>query len=110
MMHDTKMRMFMTEILSEITANKFINNIECLRLIADILRFVLTLFVHEEGCDFRLMAVILDASQYLYFSSNRRKQYLSYYLVDHGIWTDTGAWRDCIEAHLKFKMSESVER
>jgi hypothetical protein len=62
MMHDTKMREFMTEILSEITAPKFIENIECLRLIADILRFVLTLFVHEEGCDFRLLAVILDVS------------------------------------------------
>jgi len=110
MMHDTKMRMFMTEILSEITAPKRIENIDCLRLIADILRFVLTLFVHEEGCDYRLLSVILDVSQYLYFVSNRRKQYLSYYLVDHGIWSDSGSWRECIEVHLKFKMHESVLR
>lgn len=46
-MHDSKMRVLMTEILSEITTPKRIDNIECLRLIADILRFVLTLFVHE---------------------------------------------------------------
>jgi len=62
MMHDTKMRGIMTEILSEITSPKRIDNIECLRLIADIIRFVLTLFVHEEDADYRLLAVILDCS------------------------------------------------
>jgi len=62
MMHDSKMRQFMTEILSEINAPKSIENVECIRLIADILRFVLTLFVHEEGADYRLLSVILDVS------------------------------------------------
>jgi len=62
MMHDSKMRQFMTEILSEISAPKSIENVECIRLIADILRFVLTLFVHEEGADYRLLSVILDVS------------------------------------------------
>jgi len=32
---------------------------------------------------------------------------LSYYIVDHGIWSDTGAWRECVEQHLRYKMSES---
>jgi hypothetical protein len=62
MMHDSKMRQFMTEILQEITAPKSIENVECLRLIADILRFVLTLFVHEEDADYRLLSVILEVS------------------------------------------------
>ena len=57
----------MTEILQEITAPKSIENVECLRLIADILRFVLTLFVHEEGADYRLLSVILDVSQNMYY-------------------------------------------
>jgi len=61
-MHDAKMRQVMTEILQEITSPKRIDNIECLRLIADILRFVLTLFVHEEDADYRLLAAILDCS------------------------------------------------
>ena len=104
------MRNIMTDILSDITAPKLINNIECLRLIADIIRFVLTLFVHEEDADYRLLSVILDCSQHLYYLNNKRKQYVSYYLVDHGIWSDTGAWRECIEATLKFKMKESVLR
>jgi hypothetical protein len=73
MMHDSQMRVVMTEILQEITAPKKIENIECLRLISDIIRFVLTLFVHEQDADYRLLAVILDCSQHLYFVNNKRK-------------------------------------
>lgn len=63
----------MTEILQEINAPKSIENVECIRLIADILRFVLTLFVHEEGADYRLLSVILDVSQNLFYVNNKRK-------------------------------------
>ena len=79
-----------------------------LRLISDILRFILTLFVHEQDADYRLLAVILESSQQLFFISNKRKQNLTYYLLDHGIWQDTGAWRECIEATVKYKIQEAV--
>lgn len=110
LLHDNKIRVVLTEILSEITSPRRINNIECLRLIADILRFVLTLFVHEQDADYRLLAVILDCSQHLYYLNNKRKQSMAYYLLDHGIWSDTGAWRECIEATLRYKMSEQAQR
>jgi hypothetical protein len=35
---------------------------------------------------------------------------MSYYLLDHGIWADTGAWRECIDATLKYKMVEQANR
>ena len=110
MMHDSGMRVVMTEILNEITHPKQIKNLECLKLIADVIRFVLTLFVHEEGADYRLLSAILDCSQNLYYQHNRRKQTIAYYLVDHGIWCDTGAWRECIEETLKMRMREQAIR
>lgn len=62
------MRLTLTEILNEVGSHpKRIENLECLKLIADIIRFVLTLFVHEEAADYRLMATILDCSQNLYY-------------------------------------------
>lgn len=30
--------------------------------------------------------------------------------MDHGIWQDTGAWRECIETTLKLKMNEHTQR
>ena len=52
----------MQDILMEITHPKKIENLECLKIIADIIRFVLTLFVHEQDADYRLLAAILDCS------------------------------------------------
>jgi hypothetical protein len=31
-------------------------------------------------------------------------------MVDHGIWADINAWKQCIELNIKTKMSESAER
>jgi hypothetical protein len=46
-MYDQSVRAAMSDILVEITHPKRIENLECLKMIADIIRFVLTLFVHE---------------------------------------------------------------
>ncbi len=56
------MRIAIKEVLQEITTPKCIYNIECLKMISDILRFVLTLFVHEESINYELLITILDAS------------------------------------------------
>lgn len=56
----------MTDVLGEINSPKRIENADCLRMIADIMRFCLTLFVHEEVTDYRLLAAILDCSSCLF--------------------------------------------
>lgn len=91
------MRSTFTDLLNEVTGAKKIENEECIKIIADIIRFVLTLFVHDEFSDAKLFYAILDSSSQIYFKENQRKKQLSHYLIDHGIWQDTGCWRDCIE-------------
>lgn len=46
-MHNHEMRQQMTDLLNEINQARKIDSFECLKLIADIIRFILTLFVHE---------------------------------------------------------------
>jgi hypothetical protein len=46
-MHDYNMRCNLTDIISEINQPLELANYECMKLLADILRFVMTLFVHE---------------------------------------------------------------
>jgi len=58
----------MIDLLNEVGHHpKKIGNLETMKIIADIIRFILTLFVHEQGVDYRLLAAILDVSQVLYF-------------------------------------------
>lgn len=67
------MRSAMTEILNEITSPRLLQSQECLKLIADIIKFILTLFVHEQSDDYKLVYNILESSQNIYTCTNRRK-------------------------------------
>ena len=67
MLHDSSMRQHLTDLLSEVTGPKKVTNEEVIKIISDILRFVLTLFVHDSFSDYRLFSAILEASSNIYF-------------------------------------------
>lgn len=46
-MHNKPLRAVLTEVLHDINSPKPLQNIDCLKQIADIIKFILTLFVHE---------------------------------------------------------------
>lgn len=79
-------------------------------MIADILRFILTLFVHEELYDYRLFYSILECSQFIFVVQKKRKIYLSSLLYDHGVWSDNNNWRECIEFIVKLRIDDAVKR
>ena len=110
-LNDQRIRESVTEILQDIKAPKRIHNLDCLKLLSDVIRFLLTLFVHEQQIDYELLSAILDSSQFLHFLQNNRKIYLTNYIVDHGIWSNNiRAWKECIERNVAMKMQESAER
>ena len=43
-------------------------------------------------------------------AAKKRKVYLSTLIADHGIWSDTGNWRDCIEYMIKLKIEDALRR
>lgn len=106
------MRETLADILSEVgTTPRLIQNYECLKLVADVIRFVLTLFVHEQFSDFRLLYTILDSSSLIYYlGAKKRKIYLHQSLFDHGIWSDISNWRECIQYTMKFKVDDAIRR
>mmetsp|Transcript_20917 Transcript_20917/g.19976 ORF Transcript_20917/g.19976 Transcript_20917/m.19976 type:complete len:89 (+) Transcript_20917:1234-1500(+) len=87
-MHDRRIRPVLAEILGEINSPKLIKSHDCLKLIADIIKFVLTLFVHEGNIDYKMVYMILESSQFIHCVNNHRKTFLAGILCDHGIWQD----------------------
>ena len=86
-------------------------NYECMKLLADILRFVMTLFVHEQLSDYRLLYMVLECCHQIYYTTGKkRKIYLSSLIQDHGIWSDSGNWRDTIENMLNLRMEDANRR
>jgi hypothetical protein len=62
-MHNQEMRDTVIEILNDVNSNtKPIKSYECLKLISDVLRFMLTLCVHEMLQDCRLLYTVMDSA------------------------------------------------
>ena len=86
-------------------------NYECMKLLADVVRFVMTLFVHESLNDYKLLYMVLEASQLIhYMAARKRKVYLSTLIADHGIWGDSSNWRDTIEYMIRLKIEDAFRR
>lgn len=110
-MHDQDMRDILTDIVSEINQPVELANYECMKLLADVIRFVMTLFVHEQLTDFKLLYMVLECCQLVhYMAARKRKVYLSSLIADHGIWSDTANWRECIEYMIRLKIEDALRR
>lgn len=110
LMHTFEMRQQMADILAEVNQARQLKSYDCMKLIADILRFILTLFVHEQLYDYRLLYSILECSSFIFIISKKRKVYLSSLLYDHGIWSDSANWKEVIEFIIQVKIEDAVKR
>ena len=105
------MRDSLTDILIEINQPLELANYESIKLLADVIRFVMTLFVHEQLTDYKLLYMILEVCQQVYYmAAKKRKVYLSSLIADHGIWSDSANWRECIEYMLRLKIEDAHRR
>ena len=105
------MRDELSDIMNEISNSYQIKDKECMKLLADILRYTLTIFVHQEVSDFKFLYVIMEVSQNLYYSTNKnRKVYLTSQIYDHGIWQDLANWKECIDYMIRLKIEDANRR
>lgn len=75
LMHTEVMRETLADLLSEVgTSVRQIASYEVLKLIADVIRFVLTLFVHENFDEYRLLYTILDSSSHIFCIKTKKRK------------------------------------
>jgi hypothetical protein len=112
LMHTQEMRRTFADILAEVgTSVRVIKSEKVLKLLSDVIRFVLTLIVHEDFEEFRLVWLVLDSSQHIYFvTPKKRKLYLYQMIADHGIWSDFNHWRNLVWYTMRLKIDEAIRR
>lgn len=70
LMHSKEMRASLADILAEVgTSIRVIKVEKVLKMLSDVIRFVLTLIVHEEFEEYRLVWLVLDSSQHIYYQT-----------------------------------------
>ena len=101
------------ELLQEIgTSFRVIKSHEVIKMIGEIVRYLLTLIVHENLKDeHRLLYTIIDSSSQIYFQKpTRRKLYLYQLVQEHGIWSDIKYWKLLLEFSLHLKLYDADRR
>jgi hypothetical protein len=68
-----------------------IDNGNALKTLGEILKYLLTAYVHEKDENYKVIYAILHSSQLIFHfkegeNSEKQKVYLTVYLSDHGIW------------------------
>jgi len=77
------------DLLRTINSPKVIENPEALKTLGEILKYLLTAFVHEKDENFKVIHSILHCSQLIFcLHEEKHKIYLTHYLSDHGIWQE----------------------
>ena len=82
-----------SEYLKLITSPKLIENPEALKTLGDLIKYLLTAFVHERDENYKVIYSILHCSQLVFHvmensDQTRKKIFLTQYLNDHGIWQE----------------------
>lgn len=85
------MRDTVGDFLRSINSPKLIENGQALKTLGEILKYLLTAYVHEKDENYKVIYSILHSSQQIFHlkedeNSEKQKIYLTSYLSDHGIW------------------------
>lgn len=119
--HEKDTRMKITEILKMVGTPVCVVSLAGLRTLGELIKYLLTAIIHEKDVNFKVIYAILNCSQQIYFqpymnveeenkldSRQRRissrlrfkKQYLTQFVNDHGIWQEENIWKSVLQKVL----------
>ena len=113
LMHHEPMRIRFVEVLNEAgsTNPRKVTQYECLKLASHIIKYILTILVHEQLQAHRMLFTIMDSAQRIFFlKEGGRKVFLATLLADHGIWFEYERWSCCIVDQINFKIEDALRR
>ena len=66
---------------------------EALVTLGEFTKLLLSASVNDKDTDYKIVYAILLASQHIYAKKDKRKEYLTSIVKDHGIWTEASNWK-----------------
>ena len=96
-LHSPRVRATVADFLKTLTSPRLIDNPHALKTLGELLKYLLTAYVHEKDENYRVVYAILYSSQMIYCARDGCKVYLTSYLADHGIWQEINIWKICIQ-------------
>lgn len=112
-LHNAKIRDAVADYLKTINSPKVVENANALKTLGEILKYLLTAYVHEKDENYKVIYSILHCSQQIMHlkegdNNDKTRVYLTHYLSDHGIWQEHNVWKVCIQKIINQKFHEAI--
>ena len=92
----------------EINSPRHVEKYEALVTLGEFTKHLLSASVNDKDTDFKIVYAILLASQHIYAKKDKRKEYLTSIVKDHGIWTEASNWKQWMERIIESKIKENA--
>ena len=94
LLHESYISATLSNHLNSIKSPRKLESLNILKSLAEIIKYLITVSIHDKQNDFDIILHVLGCSQFIYAIDNvsLRKILLTHLIKDHGIWQDISKW------------------
>jgi len=112
LIHEDYIDTVLSNHLNSIKTPRRLESVEILKSLAEIIKYLITVSIHDKHNDFNIVISVLGCSQNVYAIDQKsmRKILLTHLIRNHGIWQDISKWILWIYKVIEDKRQEYNER
>ena len=112
LLHENYIGVIVANYLNKINSPRKLASVELLKSLSEIIKYLITVAIHDKHNDFLIIHAVLGCSQSVYAidDSNMKKILLTHNLRDHGVWQDISKWILWIYKVIENKRQEFMNK
>jgi hypothetical protein len=112
LLHENYVGVVISNYLNLVKAPRKLKKMSILKSLCEIIKYLITVSIHDKQNDFEIIHAVLGCSQFIYAIDEKtmRKVLLTHSLKEHGIWQDISKWIIWIYKVIESKRQEFQEK
>lgn len=112
LLHEDYIVKVVANYLSTIKSSRELPNSSLLRSLGEIIKYLLTVSIHDKQNDYSIISAVLGSSQFIFSFDplTMKKILLTHWIKDHGVWQDISKWILWIYKDIEDKRQGQAER
>lgn len=112
LLHEQYIVKVVANYLHTIKSTREMQDMAVLRSLSDVIKYQLTVGIHDKLNDFELIDAVLGCSQFIYAIDDvhMKKVLLTHWIKDHGVWQDISKWILWIYKAIENRRQEHQDR
>ena len=94
LLHENYLSKVVSIYLNAFKSPRKLANMSIMKSLSEIIKYLITVSIHDKQNDFEIIISVLGCSQYIYAidETSMRKVLLTHWIKEHGVWQDISKW------------------